>query len=68
MNENKSLADNFYNNIIKKNIIKDLKILLEEYQFGNRSDWPEDLREDNIRNIKAQLWEWGVSKKDLKQI
>lgn len=64
----KAIETIFYNDIIQKNIIKDLKTRLYEYQFGKWSDCPENIREDNIRNIKAQLWEWGVSKTDLEKI
>jgi hypothetical protein len=53
--------------MVKKSI-KDLKIHLNEYQFGERSNWPEAIRQDNIRTIKAQLWEWDVSKKELEKI
>jgi hypothetical protein len=67
MIENDTLDPNFYNDSIKKSI-KDLKIRLNDYQFGKWSNWPESIRQDNIRTIKAQLWEWGVSKRELENI
>jgi hypothetical protein len=68
MNKKKEIEDNFYNDTIKKNIVKDLKKRLNEYRLCKRSNCTEKSREDNIRYIKAQLWEWGVSKKDLDKI
>jgi hypothetical protein len=59
---------NFYNDVIKKNIVKDLKIRLNEYQLCKHSNCTENVRQDKIRNIKSQLWEWAVSKKDLEKI
>jgi|GEM_PF-2867430 hypothetical protein len=67
MIQTKKCDANFYNDMVKKSI-KDLKIHLNEYQFGERSNWPEAIRQDNIRTIKAQLWEWDVSKKELEKI
>ena len=67
MIETKKNESNFYNEMVKKSI-KDLKIHLNEYQFGNRSHWPEVIRKEHILTIKAQLWELDVSKKELEKI
>ena len=67
MIQTKKCDANFYNDMVKKSI-KDLKMHLNEYQFGKRSHWPEVIRQDNIRTIKAQLWELDVSKKELEKI
>ena len=68
MTEAKEIEAEFYNDVIKKNFVKDLKIRLNEYQLCKRSNCPENVRQDKIRTIKAQLWEWGVSKEDLEKI
>ncbi|MGA2677264.1 MAG: hypothetical protein ACLQG5_06885 [Methanobacterium sp.] len=67
MIETREYEANFYNEMVKKSI-KDLKIHLNEYQFGNRSHWPEVIRKEHILTIKAQLWELDVSKKELEKI
>ncbi len=67
MIDTKNYEDNFYNEMVKKSV-KDLKIHLNEYQFGNRSHWPEAIRKEHILTIKAQLWELHVSKKELEKI